>query len=168
MTKTTLEERFWKKVDRSGGPDACWPWTACILDGYGQFRVPGGTKRAHRFAWELLMGPIPEGLVYRHLCRNRACVNIRAHGALGTARDNADDRDRDGMTARGAKSGSRRRDDVRPRGEAHVLAILTEIDVLQIRELKSNGVPTRDVVLRFGVCRRHVTNICARKVWKHI
>lgn len=70
----TDEERFWPKVSRS---DGCWEWTgSCFIpQGYGRFWM-GGTKyvRAHRFAYELLVGPIPDGLVLDHLCRNRKCV----------------------------------------------------------------------------------------------
>lgn len=69
-----VHERFMAKVDRR--PDGCWVWTACrVWNGYGQFRVAGKTVYAHRFAYELLVGPIPDGLELDHLCRNRACVN---------------------------------------------------------------------------------------------
>lgn len=75
-------DRFWAKVDRSGGPDACWNWTASTTaDGYGRFRVrpesSGESQKAlaHRVAYELLVGPIPDGLQIDHLCRNRGCVN---------------------------------------------------------------------------------------------
>lgn len=72
------EERFWAKVDRSGGPDACWPWTAADngVAGYGIFWFTSRRKQyAHRLAYELLRGPIPDGLTLDHLCRNRRCVN---------------------------------------------------------------------------------------------
>lgn len=74
----TPEERFWPKVDKSGGPDACWPWNAGLSpEGYGVFTwVKGKSGPAHRFAWMLAHGvPFPDGLVTDHLCRNRACVN---------------------------------------------------------------------------------------------
>ena len=73
----TIEERFWPKVDRSGGPDACWPWLARRdRQGYGAFAVVGEAKRAHRVAWELANGrPFPADLVADHLCRNTWCVN---------------------------------------------------------------------------------------------
>jgi len=65
--------RFWAKVDQS---DGCWTWTAPLTAaGYGRFWVSGQMVRAHRFAYELLVGPTPEGLVIDHLCRNHACVN---------------------------------------------------------------------------------------------
>jgi hypothetical protein len=56
----------------------CWNWTGALDNGYGRFQGgPRGSKvhRAHRLAYELLVGPIPEGLVLDHLCRNRRCVN---------------------------------------------------------------------------------------------
>lgn len=67
--------RFWAKVDRSQGADACWPWTASGSRGYGRIGFGGHQYRAHRIAYELLVGPIPDGLVIDHLCRNRGCCN---------------------------------------------------------------------------------------------
>lgn len=56
--------------------DGCWLWTGTVLgSGYGQFRVGMGHVRAHRFAYELLVGPIPEALTLDHLCRVTSCVN---------------------------------------------------------------------------------------------
>jgi hypothetical protein len=67
-------ERFWEKVAPAG---TCWEWTAsCDKNGHGQFTPRHGKSvRAHRFAYEEMVGPIPEGLVLDHLCRNRPCVN---------------------------------------------------------------------------------------------
>jgi hypothetical protein len=71
----SVAERFWSKVDRSGD---CWLWTAYINDaGYGHFGVRDGvTVKAHRFAYELVRGAIPEGLTldHRHTCPKH-CVN---------------------------------------------------------------------------------------------
>ncbi len=73
-----LAERFWEKVDRSG---ECWLWTARRLPtGYGEFMVGSrtdGTRRlvrAHCFAYELAIGPIPDGYVIHHVCETPACV----------------------------------------------------------------------------------------------
>lgn len=68
------EDRFWAKVDKEGHA-GCWIWTGARLSGYGMFWEDGRTRRAHRFAYELLVGGIPEGLVLDHLCRNPECVN---------------------------------------------------------------------------------------------
>lgn len=68
--------RFWEKVDKRDG--GCWIWTASLAtNGYGRFYPdPDGVRGvpAHRFAYEDLVGPIPDGLDLDHLCRNRACV----------------------------------------------------------------------------------------------
>lgn len=67
--------RFWSKVDKTAA-GGCWEWTASkTKNGYGKFRWGAGEKLPHRFAYELLVGPIPSGLHIDHLCRNRACCN---------------------------------------------------------------------------------------------
>lgn len=70
----SLEERFWSKVRSEGD---CLIWTSTTdKAGYPDFHVSGYPKcRAHRFAYWLVYGTIPEGLVLDHLCRNRNCVN---------------------------------------------------------------------------------------------
>ncbi|MDF2899680.1 MAG: hypothetical protein K0Q46_6466 [Rhodococcus erythropolis] len=66
-------ERFWQKVQPTG---FCWEWIATRNDqGYGRTRVGEKWKLAHRAAYELLIGPIPEGMHLDHLCRNPSCVN---------------------------------------------------------------------------------------------
>lgn len=68
--------RFWMKV-RPAAAMGCWEWQASKTGpGYGQFGFAHGDVRlAHRVAYELIVGPIPDGLTLDHLCRNRACVN---------------------------------------------------------------------------------------------
>ena len=76
--KPTEEERFWSKVDKTGD---CWLWTGVKGSaGYGQFQVKVDRGRfrtigAHRYAYELCVGPIPEGLHIDHRCRTKSCVN---------------------------------------------------------------------------------------------
>jgi hypothetical protein len=83
-----LEERFWAKVER-GEADECWMWIgARNADGYGNFGVKHREiVDAHRVAYQLLVGPIPEGLSIDHLCRVRACVNPK-HMEPVTHREN--------------------------------------------------------------------------------
>lgn len=72
----SLEELFWKKVEKT---DTCWLWTGCLeVSGYGKAaRNPavGSTQKAHRIAYVLVVGPIPEGLELDHLCEQPSCVN---------------------------------------------------------------------------------------------
>lgn len=72
----TLEERFWRYVEIS--ETSCWEWTGALHRGYGAFTVsqrPTVTVKAHRFAYSMLVGPIPHGLTLDHLCRNKRCVH---------------------------------------------------------------------------------------------
>lgn len=88
------DDRFWSKVLR--GPN-CWLWVGSRNElGYGQYRIDNETRgRAHRVAYELLVGPIPEGLTIDHLCRNTWCVNP-AHMEPVTIQENLGRRGRVG------------------------------------------------------------------------
>lgn len=74
----TPEERFWDKIKKQPGTCGCWLWTAsCDTKGYGHFGIGPRAARlvkAHRFAWELLVVPVPPGQRLFHLCGNPACV----------------------------------------------------------------------------------------------
>lgn len=72
-------DRFWSKV-QIGGPDECWLWKASLQSqDYGAFNLNGRSVSAHRLAYELVVGPIPDGLTIDHVkargCRHRHCVN---------------------------------------------------------------------------------------------
>lgn len=98
FTSLSMEKRFWDKVNKT---DDCWNWTGAVINsGYGTFfiaKVNGVSrlKLAHRVAWELANGPIPEGLFVLHRCDNRRCVRPD-HLFLGTAKDNTHDAMRKG------------------------------------------------------------------------
>lgn len=86
MDDPLINSRFWSKVDASGD---CWIWTGSInpVNGYSHTYWGGHTNSGHRAAYEMLVGPIPEGLQLDHLCRVRACVNPD-HLEPVTAREN--------------------------------------------------------------------------------
>lgn len=67
-----LQTRFWSRVHKT---DFCWVWTWHVTGGYGRMTVAGKQYMAHRLSYEWAHGPIQDGLVIDHLCRNRSCVN---------------------------------------------------------------------------------------------
>lgn len=153
-------DRFWSKVDKSGGPDACWPWTGAKLTkrgGYGAFNLDNKTIRAHRLAWELTNGPIPvgdgwHGTVVRHLCHNAVCCNP-AHLTIGTTQENTDDKVRAGR---------------QPRGEENASAILVPDLVRRVFELRKQGWLQKEIAAVVGCGRENVSAILRRKSWKHL
>jgi hypothetical protein len=94
--RPTEAERFWSRV-AVGAPYECWPWTARARHtfGYGHFTTDDRRQYgAHRYAYELTNGPVPDGLQVMHSCDNPPCCNP-AHLSAGTAADNLRDmRDR--------------------------------------------------------------------------
>lgn len=66
-------ERFWSKVTEA--PNGCWVWRAANNGGYGRFQYYDKVAVAHRWAYEQMVGEIPDGLHLDHLCRNPSCVN---------------------------------------------------------------------------------------------
>lgn len=74
-TRSYLTAKFWTSVDVSDDTE-CWPWMRCRnRDGYGRLGIDGESVYAHRVAYTMAKGSIPDGLQLDHLCRNRACCN---------------------------------------------------------------------------------------------
>jgi hypothetical protein len=149
-----LSNRFWSKVDRTAGPDGCWPWLAyCNDTGHGRFRIAGGRLAlAHRLSFEAVNGPASDCVL--HTCDNPPCVNP-AHLWAGTVQDNNADRDAKGRN-------------VAHQGIKHGGAKLTEADVLDIRRRRARGEHELTVAQRFGVTRGCVWFITKRQTWTHV
>lgn len=92
MKHVPFQQRLASIAEREG-PDACWLWPGSTKGrkGYGSSSVTEGGKvrvfLTHREAWEVLRGPVPDGLVIDHLCRRPACMNP-AHMELVTRGEN--------------------------------------------------------------------------------
>ena len=146
-------ERFWSHVDKSSGPDNCWPWVA-FRDkrGYGTtgWRGRRGLK-AHRVAYEIHHGPIEKGLLVIHSCDNPSCCNL-AHLRLGTHRDNTRDKVARGRQARGSSNG---------------WAKLHEADIVRIRNLVSSGANQSAVARTFKVAPQTISQIIRGVTWSH-
>src|SRR5215831_2717070 len=106
--KGTASERFWAKVNKTSD---CWLWIGKHTSrGYGMFNVaPKHLVRAHRQAWVMANGPIPEGCVVRHVCDVRGCVRPD-HLELGNQTQNIADMD---LRGRRCRSTSKPRDHCR-------------------------------------------------------
>ena len=92
-TYGSLEDRFWNKVRKNDGPDACWVWIGARRgpgEQYGSFNMDGATVHAHRLSWQIHFGAIPNGLHVLHRCDNRPCIRP-SHLFLGTPLDNTRD-----------------------------------------------------------------------------
>ena len=92
-------ERFWGKVDKSG---SCWLWTGAAHNGYGLFRLNGGSRLAHRVSYSWVLGDIPEGQEVDHMCHNRSCVNpshlrLASHSLNGQNRAAANSNSKSGV-----------------------------------------------------------------------
>lgn len=108
----TEEQRFWSKVDKSGGERACWIWTGTksYHGQYGQFQFnkrADGTVRAHRQAWEYVKKEkLPPEVFLCHHCDTPLCVNP-AHLFPGSPKDNCEDMWKKGRGSCGPQHGAR-------------------------------------------------------------
>lgn len=156
LSRLTIEERYWAKVDRSAGPDACWPWRPPThRSGHGEFFVSKarGKVPAHTFAVELATGqPCPPDREGCHTCDNPPCCNP-AHIYYGTRQQNVDD-----MWQRGRGR----------RGDRAVNARLTEGAVIAIRERYAAGGTAPNLASEFHVTSGCITAVVLGRTWKHV
>jgi hypothetical protein len=121
----------------------CWEWQGYILNsGYGHVQVDKRRYSAHRYFWQELVGPIPDGLILCHHCDNPRCVNP-AHIFVGTHLDNSLDCSQKG-----------RRNPPRKLTEEEVVAIFTDPRV------------TREIAADYGVTAGNISCIQTGKTWR--
>lgn len=191
----TLRERFEENfvADAESG---CWLWTANRQkNGYGLFSMNGTPRGAHRIAYELYVGPIPDGLYVCHACDVKRCVRPD-HLWLGTQADNLADMVRKGRSATGDKHGTRTRPErvasgdkngsrkhperlargdshysrLHPerisRGEQHYATKLTDEDVIAIRA--AVGLTQKQIAIQYNVVPSTIGLIRGGKTWAHL
>ncbi len=153
--REVTKEVFWSLVDKSGGEDACWPWTRHRSSrGYGEVRaisIHKGPTRAHRAAYIFEYGDFDRSLFVCHKCDNPPCCNPK-HLFLGDRFDNAQDKARKG---RGRKQN----------GEMNHMAKFEEFEIHYIRETKIHSTL---LARAFGVNRRCIERIRTGQRWGHI
>ena len=173
-----LPAAFWLRVDKSGGPDACWPFTGpANRGGYGSLSVNGQSARAHRVAFSLHHErPVKSGHDVCHKCDNRICCNP-SHLFEGTRKENLQD-----MVCKG-RHASQTHPELRPHGADHWMvrnpelvlkgsqhgnAKLTEVDIPEIRRLRKAGVVARLIAPRFGVTTACIYDVFRERSWSHV
>lgn len=133
--------------DQTGGWYACWNWQRHVTNkGYGRIWAGGRQTWAHRVAYEMAYGPIPDGLLVRHSCDNPACVNPN-HLATGTHYDNIMD-----MMRRDRKPGA--------------------LTVAQVKEIRrryaAGGVTQRQLAREYGVHAPAINRVVHRVRHKEV
>jgi hypothetical protein len=150
-----LAARLWSRVDK-GAVDECWEWTGCrSRSGYGMLNVSRVPQRAHRLAFLLHNGFLPE--VVRHRCDNPPCVNPR-HLRAG---DQA-------MNIRDAIDRGRHVQPPRLPGTANAQAKLTEDEVIEARQRRAAGETFDSLARNYGVHRRTMTQAIKGERWSHV
>jgi hypothetical protein len=154
-------EHFWSLARRG---DGCWEWQGYIDPrGYGSILFRGKRQGAHRTAWELTNGPIPEGLYVCHHCDNPVCVRP-SHLFIGTVHDNNDDKIRKGRH----RWGLGLKPEQQARGEQVRNAKLTEREVREIRQRVRDGERVCDLAKDYPVSNKTIYSIVSRESWAHV
>ena len=138
-----FEKRFYEKVWKS---ESCWLWTGANDGRYGQMWLDGRNQKAHRVAWIVKFGSIPEGMHVLHQCDNTFCVNI-GHLFVGTHSDNHKD------SARKGKNGHQK---------------LSVEDVRSMRSDHNEGLGYILLGRKYGVHPWTAQKIIKRRLWDHV
>lgn len=153
----SLEQRFelYYEVDEESG---CWEWKNSLDEwGHGRIYIGHEARYAHRVAYELEHGEIPDGKQINHGCRNASCVNPD-HLYAGTQQENVQDETDAGVWT-----------DSRPRGSQVGTSSLTESDVAEIKALWEMGGHTqREIAERYETVQQNVSRIVNGLRWTHV
>lgn len=142
-----MRERFESRFNKT---DGCWIWEASkTWDGYGRFYFNHRQHLAHRVAYEIYKGKIPDGLIICHKCDTPSCVNPD-HLFLGTHKDNAQD-----MISKGRKFITE--------GETHPMHKLTWD---KVKEIRQDTRTQKEIALTYGVSRSMIGMIKQNKFWR--
>lgn len=140
-------QRFWNRVHKT---DGCWEWKASkVYNGYGRMWFDNKKQRAHRISYQLLIGPIPDGMLVCHKCDNPGCVNPD-HLFLGTSADNTRDMDKKGRRVSIYGGGNHK---------------LTWEQVCEIRSKRKEGRTSISLSIEYGISYRHIRDIIHGKYW---
>lgn len=157
--KSPVEVRFWAKVDKTSSPNGCWLWTGSKHpEGYGCFDWHEiGEQRAHRIAWILTHGKIPDGKYVLHICpgkHNTQCVNPD-HLEIGDQTRNMSQAMDQGTFFK------------IPKGEGHPNSLLSDEAVLEIRR-EYRRFNVKNLAAKFNVSIATIRDVAKGRSWSHV
>lgn len=142
--------RFWSRVQKT---ESCWIWTGGKRrKGYGVLHWNGKGQSAHRIAYELAHGPVPQGMHVLHSCDTPACVRPD-HLRAGTNKENHEERSRKGRSAKGEGCGR---------------ATIGFDDVRAIRAARIAGVGLAALGSVYGLTPGHIRDIASGRRWGQV
>jgi len=146
-----LKKRLLSHVRKTA--NGCWECNlAKVGIGYAKMTISGKSFRAHRVAYELFKGEIPEGMFILHDCDNPSCVNPE-HLHLGTQTENMRERSQRGRA---------------PTAEKNHNTKLTEEKAARIKNSLRSGVGIRKLSREYGVARNAISNIRDGRAWAYV
>jgi hypothetical protein len=153
--KRNMSKLFWSKYQVAD--NGCWEWTgAKSPEGYGRLGFEGKVSYAHRVAWILTHGPIPDGFMACHRCDNPSCINPD-HLFLGDSGDNARDRE------------NKHRNPKPVINSIGHPSKLTDHDVMTARRLYGRGAATISELSRcLHVSYGNMRTVVTGGSWKHL
>lgn len=157
------ETEFWNHVDKSG---ECWLWRASKNgNGYGTLYFNGKPgDGAHRVAWLIMNGAIPDGLRVLHRCDVRLCVRPD-HLFLGTQKDNQADMARKGRSPSGLRNGNKTHPEKIVREFGRWNCKLSNEDIKRIRLLSPQGWNEKKLLAKqFNISWKYIYRILAGEV----
>ena len=145
-----------KRFFTEGGPAECWEWQGYISpDGYARVNMGNGKlKLAHRLVYEIMVGPIPEGMFICHHCDNPKCMNYRSHLFIGTNGDNMRDASQKGRVRNGGLRGSR--------------LSQSKLNEQIVSEILKSSESHISLGRKFGVDISTIWKVRNRRTWNHV
>jgi len=154
------EKAFWSKVGISDNKKDCWPWSGAKKpNGYGNVRIDKKYLVAHRVAFTLANGPIPDGYIVCHICDNPSCCNP-SHLMLGTVKSNSAD-----MLIKNRQ----KTPESAARGVVNGMSKLDDQSVTEIRRAyRSKELNQYELADAYGVSQATIGAIVNNKTWRHV